>query len=56
MKTTIIEQAEAVNDVLCNVCGGSTRVEGYGLQFCTLHASWGYGSTGNPPIFSARQK
>jgi len=36
---------ELVTDVLCDVCGDSTRVEGYGLQFGTLHAKWGYGST-----------
>ncbi|MEB3736474.1 hypothetical protein ULF88_25790 [Halopseudomonas pachastrellae] len=44
MKTMIIEQTESVDDVLCDVCGDSTRVEGYGLQFGTLRASWGYGS------------
>lgn len=45
MKITAMEQSESVSDVLCDVCGCSTRVEGYGLQFGTLHASWGYGST-----------
>lgn len=45
MKITAMEQSESVGDVLCDVCGCSTRVEGYGLQFSTLHASWGYGST-----------
>lgn len=44
MKITTTEQAETVNDVLCDVCGDSTRVEGYGLQFGTLRANWGYGS------------
>ena len=44
MKITTKEQAESVSDVLCDVCGDSTRVEGYGLQFGTLRASWGYGS------------
>ncbi|WP_371257583.1 hypothetical protein [Pseudomonas sp. BAY1663] len=39
-----MEQTESVSDVLCDVCGDSTRVEGYGLQFGTLQASWGYGS------------
>lgn len=38
------EQTESVSDVLCDVCGDSTRVEGYGVQFGTLRASWGYGS------------
>ncbi|MDE3739383.1 hypothetical protein PSH28_22495 [Pseudomonas resinovorans] len=44
MKITAMEQAESVSDVLCDVCGASTRVEGYGLQFGTLRANWGYGS------------
>ncbi|MCY1268742.1 hypothetical protein D9M70_172230 [compost metagenome] len=44
MKITAMEQAESVSDVLCDVCGASTRVEGCGLQFGTLRASWGYGS------------
>ncbi|AXN29633.1 hypothetical protein CP913_13820 [Pseudomonas aeruginosa] len=44
MKITAMEQTESVSDVLCDVCGESTRIEGYGLQFGTLRASWGYGS------------
>jgi len=44
MKITAMEQTESVSDVLCDVCGDSTRIEGYGLQFGTLSASWGYGS------------
>ena len=44
MKITATEQTESISDVLCDVCGDSTRVEGYGLQFGTLRASWGYGS------------
>ena len=31
-------------DVLCEVCGCNTRIPGYGLQFGTLQAAWGYGS------------
>lgn len=31
-------------DVLCDVCGRNTRIPGYGLQFGTLQAAWGYGS------------
>ena len=38
------EQTESVSDVLCDVCGDSSRVEGYGLQFGTLRAICGYGS------------
>lgn len=44
MKITAAEQFECVSDVLCDVCGDSTRVEGYGLQFGTLQGSWGFGS------------
>ena len=44
LKITATEQVQSVSDVLCDVCGKSTRVEGYGLQFGTLRASWGYGS------------
>lgn len=31
-------------DTLCDVCGSHTRVPGYGQQFGTLQALWGYGS------------
>ena len=44
MKVTASEQSESVRDVLCDVCHASTRIEGYGLQFATLCASWGFGS------------
>ncbi len=44
MKVTAVEQIESVSDVLCDVCGASTHVEGYGLQFGILRASWGFGS------------
>ncbi|MDH4564427.1 hypothetical protein DM872_02350 [Pseudomonas taiwanensis] len=44
MKIAALEQAESVSDVLCDVCGDSTRLEGAGLQFGTLRASWGCGS------------
>lgn len=32
------------SDILCDVCGCSTRVPGYGQQHGTLQALWGYGS------------
>lgn len=32
------------SDTSCGVCGSSTRVPGYGEQFGTLSARWGYGS------------
>lgn len=44
MKITALEPTESVSDVLYVVCGDSTRVDGYGVQFGTLRASWGYGS------------
>jgi hypothetical protein len=44
MKIKGLVQTESVSDVLCDVCGDSTRVEGYGLQFGALRASWGFGS------------
>ncbi|WP_095194385.1 hypothetical protein [Pseudomonas sp. Irchel 3A7] len=38
-------EADAVTDVVCDVCQCSTRVHAGGLQFGTLHAHWGYGTT-----------
>lgn len=38
------EPVPTVNDVLCDVCSESTRVDGYGIQFGVLRANWGYGS------------
>jgi hypothetical protein len=32
------------SDLLCEVCNTNTRVSGYGEQFGTLGASWGYGA------------
>lgn len=44
MKHTIIKPAETLANVTCDVCGRSTEVKGYGHQFGTLQAHWGYGS------------
>jgi hypothetical protein len=44
VKVTAAEQIESVSDVLCDVCGATTRIEGHGLQFGALRASWGFGS------------
>ncbi|WP_036997650.1 hypothetical protein [Metapseudomonas resinovorans] len=44
MKITATQPVESVTDVLCDVCGKSTRIEGYGLQYGTLRANWGYGA------------
>ena len=35
---------EAHKDTICDVCATSTRVPGYGEQFGTLQALWGYGA------------
>lgn len=32
------------NDSSCGVCGSGTQVPGYGEQYGTLSARWGYGS------------
>lgn len=45
MKVTGTMKVETVTDVLCDVCGCSTRVTPGGLQFATLKAHWGYGTT-----------
>ena len=44
MKVKELQLVEAVNDVICDVCCCSTRVEGGGLQFGVLQGLWGYGS------------
>jgi hypothetical protein len=31
-------------EICCEVCGSDTRVPGYGQQFGTLQALWGYGA------------
>lgn len=43
MKVTAVEPVEVLKDVLCDVCGASTRAEEHGLQFRILTASWGFG-------------
>lgn len=44
VKHVVTQPAETDVDITCDVCGQSTRVEGYGQQFGTLQAHWGYGS------------
>ncbi|EMX8447923.1 TPA: hypothetical protein MXV65_002435 [Pseudomonas aeruginosa] len=44
MKHTVTQPTEAVADIICAVCSQNTRVEGYGLQYGTLQACWGYGA------------
>ena len=44
VKHVVVLPAETVADITCDACCQSTRVEGYGLQFGTLQAHWGYGS------------
>ncbi|MFS8172941.1 hypothetical protein [Vreelandella titanicae] len=36
--------ADAVTDVVCDVCLTSTRVADEGLEFATFQAHWGYGT------------
>lgn len=38
------EPSQTVPDIHCEVCGGHTRAAGYGQQFGTLQALWGYGT------------
>lgn len=45
MKITGRIEVETVTDIVCDVCGESTRVEHGGHQFGTLKAHWGYGTT-----------
>ena len=44
VKHVAVLPTETVADITCDACCRSTRVEGYGLQFGTLQAHWGYGS------------
>jgi hypothetical protein len=38
------EPSQDSTDAFCAVCGSHTRVAGYGQQYGTLEALWGYGS------------
>ncbi len=38
------EQGQTDTAIHCAVCGDATRVPGYGQQFGSLQALWGYGS------------
>ena len=40
MEIKQLQQVEVVTDMVCDVCNQSTK-----LQFATLSAHWGYGST-----------
>jgi len=41
-------------DIPCEVCGESTRVAGYGQQYGTLEAHWGYGSNHHGDYYRVR--
>jgi len=43
VRVSVESEPGAVLDVVCDVCGESTRIGG-GLQFTTLQAFWGEGS------------
>ncbi|WEK29665.1 MAG: hypothetical protein P0Y58_22640 [Candidatus Pseudomonas phytovorans] len=45
MKVTQAGELDTVIDVLCDVCGMSTRKGEGELQYGKMHASWGRGST-----------
>ncbi|WP_248799029.1 hypothetical protein [Pseudomonas sp. MWU13-2105] len=44
MKITGRVEMEAVTDVRCDVCDGSTRLDNGNLQYGMLQAHWGYGA------------
>lgn len=54
MNITAVEQPASVRDVLCDVCGDSTHVEGYGSQSGALSASWGHGSSHDGECYEIR--
>ncbi|KJS70090.1 MAG: hypothetical protein JL55_32510 [Pseudomonas sp. BICA1-14] len=41
-------------DIHCEVCGEPTRVPGYGQQYGTLEAHWGYGSNHDGDYYRVR--
>jgi len=45
MKVTSETDPGMVTDVICDMCGDSTLVAAGDLQFGTMHASWGEGSS-----------
>lgn len=38
-------------EIVCDVCGSHTQVLGFGQQFGTLQASWGYGSQHDGEVY-----
>ncbi|WP_224795675.1 hypothetical protein [Pseudomonas fluorescens] len=51
MKITGRVEMEVVVEVMCDRCGGTTQVEGNGLQFGTMRAQWGYGSQHDGQVY-----
>ena len=47
-------QIQTFHDIHCEVCGESTRVPGYGQQYGTLEAHWGYGSNHDGDYYRVR--
>ena len=45
---------QTFHDIHCEVCGESTRVPGYGQQYGTLEAHWGYGSNHDGDYYRVR--
>jgi len=50
----MIDPTQSSADVFCDVCGGATRIPGYGQQFGTLQATWGYGATHDGECYHVR--
>lgn len=44
MKITRLVEIECITDIMCDVCGNSTRLAAGSYQYGTLQARWGYGS------------
>ena len=45
MKVVSETDPSTVTDVICDMCGDSTRAEAGELHFGTMHASWGEGAS-----------
>lgn len=51
MKLTPSGQSEEAGNVVCDMCGSSTRAGEAGLQYGTLHAAWGNGSAHSGEVY-----
>jgi hypothetical protein len=53
-ETVMSEPSQTVSDIQCAVCTSSTSVLGYGQQFGTLAARWGYGTRHDGERYNVR--